>query len=124
MPFELMAGKQFFSGVPFKGQPVEAGGVGMAMNALGLTPETASGTPMIDDRLQYAINSLLPGAGQLDRYAGLAGDANAERQGYSQFAALTGIGIRENNDRTRQGEQYRRQLEAEKDAARQRILGG
>lgn len=124
LPFELMAGKQFFSGIPFKGQPVEAGGVGMAANALGLTPTSASGTPMIDDRWQYAINSLLPGAGQLDRYLGLGGDANAERQNYSRIAALTGIGIRENNDRTRQGEQYRRQLEAEQDATRQRILGG
>lgn len=124
LPFELMAGKQFFSGIPFKGQPVEAGGVGMAANALGLTPTSASGMPMIDDRIQYAINSLLPGAGQLDRYAGIGGDANAERANYSRIAALTGIGVRENNDRTRQGEQYRRQLEAEQDAARQRILGG
>ncbi len=79
---------------------------------------------MVDDRLQYAINSLLPGAGQLDRYLGIGGDANAERANYSRLAALTGIGIRENNDRTRQGEQYRRQLEAEQDATRQRILGG
>lgn len=121
---ELITGKQFFSGVPFKGQPVEAGLVGTAANKLGLTPTSASGTPMIDDRWQYAINSLLPGAGQLDRYLGMGGDANAERQNYSLLAAATGIGIRENNDRTRQGEQYRRQLEADKDATRQRILGG
>ena len=124
LPFELIAGKQFFSGVPFKGQPVEAGLGGRALGAVGLAPTSASGAPMVDNRLQYAINSLLPGAGQLDRYLGLGGDANAERQNYSLLSAATGIGIRENNDRTRQGEQYRRQLEAEQDAARQRILGG
>jgi hypothetical protein len=126
-PFEILAGKQMFSGIPFKGQPVDAGIGGRALGALGLdgvAPTSASGTPMVDDRIQYAINSLLPGAGQLDRYLGLGGDANAERQNYSLMAAGLGIGIRENNDRTRQGEQYRRKLEAEKDATRQRILGG
>jgi hypothetical protein len=126
-PFEIMMGKQLFSGIPFKGQPVDAGIGGRALGALGLdgvAPTSASGRPMVDDRIQYAINSLLPGAGQLDRYLGLGGDANAERQNYSLLSAATGIGIRENNDRTRQGEQYRRQLEAEKDATRQRILGG
>lgn len=123
LPFELFAGKQFFSGIPFKGQPVEAGVAGQALNALGMTPDAADGTPMIDDRAQYAINSLLPGAGVLDRLTGQGGDALAERQGFSQLAALTGIGIRENNDRTRRGEQYRRQLEAEDEAARRRALG-
>lgn len=123
LPFELMAGKQFFSGIPFKNQPVEAGVAGQALNALGLTPDAADGTPMIDDRLQYAINSLIPGASQVDRLGGMGGAGNAERQGYNILGAVTGIGIRENNDRTRQGEQYRRQMEAEAEDARRRALG-
>jgi hypothetical protein len=124
LPFELLAGKQFFSGIPFKGQPVDAGIGGQALGALGLAPTSASGKPMVDDRLQYAINTLLPGAGQLDRYAGLGGDGNAERANYSRLAALTGIGVRENNDRSRRGEQYRLKLEADKARTRERILGG
>lgn len=123
VPFELLAGKQFFSGIPFKGQPVDAGIGGRALGMAGLAPQSASGEPMVDDRLQYAINSLLPGAGQLDRYLGIGGVGNEERQGRNIFGAVTGISTRVNNDRTRQGEQYRRQLEAEKIAARERALG-
>lgn len=123
VPFELMAGKQFFSGIPFKEQPVDAGIGGRALGAVGLAPQSASGAPMVDDRVQYAINSLLPGAGQLDRYLGIGGVGNEERQGRNIWAALTGISTRQNNDRTRQGEQYRRQLEAERIAARERALG-
>jgi hypothetical protein len=89
----------------------------MVLDKLGVLDATGlGGNGMVDERLQYAINSLIPGAGQLDRYAGLGGDANAERQPYSLAGALTGISVRENNDRTRQGEQYRRMLEEQERA--------
>ena len=116
-PFEIMAGKQFFSGIPMEGDAVQAGSGGMVLDKLGVLDATGlGGNGMVDERLQYAINSLIPGAGQLDRYAGLGGDANAERQPYSLAGALTGISVRENNDRTRQGEQYRRMLEEQERA--------
>lgn len=129
-PFEIMAGKQFFSGVPLEAEPVEAGSAGMLLDklgisgALGLGGTGVDGTSMLDERAQYAINSLIPGAGQLDRYLGLGGDANAERQPYSLAGALTGISVRENNDRTRRGEQYRRMLEAQAAAEWQAKMGG
>jgi hypothetical protein len=123
LPLEIMAGKQFFSGIPFKNQPTEAGIIGQGLNAVGLGDTARDGTPMLNDELQYAINSMLPGFGQLDRLTGQGGDSVAERRNKSILAALTGISIRDNNDRTRRGEQYRQSLEAESEAARRRALG-
>ena len=123
LPLEIMAGKQFFSGIPFKNQPTEAGIIGQGLNAVGLGDTARGGTPMLNDELQYAINSMLPGFGQLDRLTGQGGDSVAERRNKSILAALTGISVRDNNDRTRRGEQYRQSLEAENEAARRRALG-
>lgn len=123
LPLEIMAGKQFFSGIPFKSQPTEAGIIGQGLNAVGLGDTARDGTPMLNDELQYAINSMLPGFGQLDRLTGQGGDSVAERRNKSILAALTGISVRDNNDRTRRGEQYRQSLEAENEAARRRALG-
>lgn len=123
LPLEIMAGKQFFSGIPFKSQPTEAGIIGQGLNAVGLGDTARDGTPMLNDELQYAINSMLPGFSQLDRLTGQGGDSVAERRNKSILAALTGISVRDNNDRTRRGEQYRQSLEAENEAARRRALG-
>ena len=123
LPLEIMAGKQFFSGIPFKNQPTEAGIIGQGLNAVGLGDTARDGTPMLNDELQYAINSMLPGFSQLDRLTGQGGDSVAERRNKSILAALTGISVRDNNDRTRRGEQYRQSLEAENEAARRRALG-
>jgi len=123
---EVIAGKQFFSGIPLEREAVEAGSGATALDRLGILEATGmGGNGMVDERLQYAINSLVPGAGMVDRLAGLGGEANAERQGYARLAALTGVGVRENNERTRQGEQYRRMLEEQARARfAQQVAGG
>ena len=125
LPMEAVANKQFFSGVPFKNQPTQAGGLGQLLGMIPGSPLTdtgANGQTMIDDKTQYMLNNLLPMAGQFDRLIPST-EAGSERQPYTALSFLTGLGVRENNDRTRKGEEYRLLLAQQDEAARQKALG-
>jgi hypothetical protein len=126
LPLEAIMGKQLFSGIPFKDAPTQAGSIAQVLSHIPGQPGVdmnASGDPMMNDRLQYMLNGLIPGAPQLDRLLGIGSGTAADRQNYSQLAWATGMGVRDNNDATRKGEQYRLLLEKQKAAKRQKALG-
>lgn len=115
-----VAQKQMFSGIPFKGQ-VEANIGSRGLNALTggrlLQDHAKTGRPMISDEQQNIIGTLLPILSAVDRVASPTSESGKEKQLLSAVSWATGVGIRENNDRTRKGEQYRVLLE-EQDAER------
>ncbi len=125
LPAEQLMDKQSFSGVPFKNVPTEAGAAGQLLNLLPGSPGVVQGAngPMMDDKLQYMINGVLPGLGVVDRLFP-NNEAGRERQNLSLLGFGTGVGIRYNNDRTRRGEQYRQLLAEQQAAAEQRALQG
>ncbi len=116
-----LAGQQLFSGIPFKGQ-VEANIGTRFLDKLSggalTTPHGDTGDPMIDDEAQNVIGTLFPLLSTLDRLQATS-DSGKEKETLSRVSWATGVGIRQNNARTRKGEKYRQLLE-EQDADRYR----
>ena len=124
---EMWAGKQAFSGIPFKDQGAEAGTSMQLLDRLlpgAQTEMGAEGRPVTNDMLQYQLSSLVPGFGQLNSLAPLVNTAipggsplpvskkALDREKYTALSQLLGIGVRPNTASTRQGEQWRRAKEA------------
>ena len=123
---EMWAGKQAFSGIPFKDQAA----AGTSMQVLdrllpgAQTQMGADGQRVTNDMLQYQLSSLVPGFGQLNTLAPLinrvipggsplpVSQKALDREKYTALSQLLGIGVRPNTASTRQGEQYRRAREA------------
>ena len=123
---EMWAGKQAFSGIPFKDQ-AQAGTSMQLLDRLlpgAQTEMGADGQRVTNDMLQYQLSSLVPGFGQLNTLAPLINTAipggsplpvsqkALDREKYTALSQLLGIGVRPNTDSTRWGEQYRRAVEA------------
>lgn len=124
VPYELLSGRQAFSGIPIKDeyQPLPAGlGLIPGITALPFVEQGAEG-PMIAAAARSAIMSSIPGLGQIERlFPGT--DAARERAMYSRIAYLTGIGLRENTPRSQRGEEYRRLLEEQAEQRKRETLG-
>lgn len=121
---ELWAGRQSFSGIPFKDQ-VEAGTGMQVLDRLlpGAQTTMQDGVPMTSDRWQYQLGALVPGFSQAASWAAMgnlvapgapfpSSSRAEERAPYTALSQLLGVGVRKNTDRTRSGEQYRRAQEA------------
>ena len=124
---EMWAGKQAFSGIPFKDQGAQAGTSMQLLDRLLPGAQTEMGTQgqrVTNDMLQYQLSSLVPGFGQLNTLAPLINTAipggsplpvsqkALDREKYTALSQLLGIGVRPNTDSTRWGEQFRRAKEA------------
>jgi len=124
VPYELLSGRQAFSGIPIKDeyQPLPIGlGAIPGITALPFVEQGAEG-PMITAKARSAIMSALPGMGQIERlFPGT--DAAKERAMYSWIAYLTGIGLRENTPRSQRGEEYRLLLEEQAEQRKRETLG-
>jgi hypothetical protein len=81
------------------------------------------GVPMTSDRWQYQLGALVPGFNQAASVAAMANlvapgnplpssSRAQERAPYTALSQLLGVGVRQNTDRTRSGEQFRRNQEA------------
>lgn len=124
---EMWAGKQAFSGIPFKDDGAQAGTSMQLLDRLLPGAQTEMGTQgqrVTNDMLQYQLSSLVPGFGQLNTLAPLINTAipggsplpvsqkALDREKYTALSQLLGIGVRPNTDSTRWGEQFRRAKEA------------
>ena len=117
---ELWAGRQSFSGIPFKDQSEAGTGMQVLDRLLpGAQTTMQDGVPMTSDRWQYQLGALVPGfnqAASVATMANLVAPGNPlpsssraqERAPYTALSQLLGVGVRQNTDRTRSGEQFRR----------------
>ena len=121
---ELWAGRQSFSGIPFKDQSEAGTGMQVLDRLLpGAQTTMQDGVPMTSDRWQYQLGALVPGFNQAASAAAIANlvapgnplpssSRAQERAPYTALSQLLGIGVRQNTDRSRSGEQFRRNQEA------------
>jgi hypothetical protein len=121
---ELWAGRQSFSGIPFKDQSEAGTGMQVLDRLLpGAQTTMQDGVPMTSDRWQYQLGALVPGFNQAASVAAMANlvapgnplpssSRAQERAPYTALSQLLGIGVRQNTDRSRSGEQFRRNQEA------------
>lgn len=137
LPMEQAFGKQAFSGVPFRdsyGETVDGQRVGreaplwaqipgiqQVLEGLGQVKQNASGQTVMTDRSQYMLESLMPFLGQQNRV--VPNQPKQEDRQLQNLLSFLGVGYRENNASTRQGELYRRKLAAEKAAKQRKELG-
>lgn len=125
VPFELMSGRQAFSGIPIPDEYAPLPSPLRQIPGISGLPFVEQGAegPMMMAGTRSAIMSLIPGLGQVERLFPAGGTSAAERQGYQALAYFTGIGLRENTPRSQQGEQYRRMLEEAAAERRRESLG-
>jgi hypothetical protein len=124
IPQQLQSNKSSFTGIDYKG-PVKANILSQGIDALlPGTPMTTTGSngTFADDRVQQNMLAALPGFGQLDRMLPTSASGQ-ERQKWAVLSFLTGVGVRENTDRTRKGEQYRQMLEEQAEEKYRRVVG-
>lgn len=128
LPFEQFAGKQTFSGIPFKDRYAERGpdgemvpreapnwaqipGIEQILSKVGAVKYTDGGVPVMSDRTQYLAEGAFPLAANVTKLLPNQ-QKQLDRVG-SNWASFLGLGLRYNNDSTRGGERYRQQLAAE-----------
>lgn len=137
LPFEHVAGRKTFSGIPFKdvlservdGETVgreapswaQIPGIEQLLGALGVVDHNASGQTVMGDEQQYMGEAAFPLLGDITRL--LPNQPKQEAKESENWLSFLGLGLKYNTDDSRQGEQYRRKLAAEAAAKRARELG-
>lgn len=137
LPFEHMAGKQTFSGVPFKNSYAETvngskvgreaplwaqtPGVFQLLQAAGLANTNASDQKVMTDQAQYMAESAMPFLNDVSRLA--PNQPKMQDKAGQNWLSFLGVGLKYNNDVTRKGEQYRRSLAEKAAAKRKKELG-
>lgn len=137
LPFEHFAGKQMFSGVPFKnsyaetvdGQKVgreaplwgQVPGVFQLLQAAGLTDTNASGQKVMGDQAQYMTEGMFPFLSDVSRL--VPNQPKQQAKASQNWMSFLGLGLKYNTDDTRKGEQYRQSLVEKAKAKRKKELG-
>lgn len=130
IPFETMVAKRkLFTDTPFRDgavQSVSGGGLDVlapVLDALGLTSTAGNGEKVVDDKLAYALQGLIPPIGQYQRLFG-NDPYYADKQAQSRLNNL-GIPIRQLTKGQKQAEADRRArkaAQAGKKTAKERAL--
>jgi len=88
----------------------------------GAIERGADGELMIRADVAHAFRSSIPGSGQLSRLFPGTDDAKNKTK-YSRIAWLTGVGLRENDKRTKRGQSYSEYLDEVEEQRRRSSLG-
>jgi len=128
MPFEtVIAGKQFYNERPFKKTPiqVEGAGLGSALQPLaqliGMGETNQQGQRFINEKLLYALTSLLPPASIAERLMPSTG-SNAGGFNRNTLAGLFGVPIKQHTPEMEKNELLRRLFEIQDAASRVNAL--
>lgn len=127
LPAEQLAGKPFFTDVPFRDtyRPVPkvwfVFGVAQAAEAMGIARRNAKGELVMRDRYAYAVDQVFPAFARARRLAP-SEDKYSSRWGTTMLNFMFGLGVRTVTPAEQAGERYRRNVEEFKRNAQVRSL--